>query len=60
MDRLLEEAELDDDQERAVEREFAREYHLTTCDDRLETVAEDIVLHFVRPSISTSRCAITR
>jgi len=46
MEQLLEEAELDDAQEKAVEREFAREYHLITRDDRLEAVAKDIVKHF--------------
>jgi type I restriction enzyme R subunit len=46
MERLLEEAELDDEQEKKLEREFAREYHLITRDDRLEAVAEDIVEHF--------------
>lgn len=47
MERLLEEAELDDDQEKKLEREFAREYHLITRDDRLEKIAEDIVAHFM-------------
>ena len=47
LERLLEDAELDEAQERKVEREFAREYHLITRDDRLETVAEDIVQHFM-------------
>ncbi|HEY5485422.1 MAG TPA: type I restriction endonuclease subunit R [Candidatus Cryosericum sp.] len=46
MERLLEEAELDEGQEKAVEREFAREYHLITRDDRLEAVAKDLVAHF--------------
>ena len=46
MDRLLEEAELDEAQEKKLEREFAREYHLITRDDRLEKIAEDIVEHF--------------
>ena len=43
MERLLEEAELDEDQEKKLEREFAREYHLITRDDRLEAVAKDLV-----------------
>jgi type I restriction enzyme R subunit len=47
MERLLGEAELDEDQEKKLEREFAREYHLITRDDRLEKVAEDIVAHFM-------------
>ncbi|MFZ2447374.1 MAG: type I restriction endonuclease subunit R [Syntrophobacteraceae bacterium] len=46
MERLLEEAELDEAQEKKLEREFAREYHLITRDDRLEAVAEDLVAHF--------------
>ena len=44
---LIEAAELDDEQEKKLEREFAREYHLITRDDRLEKVAEDIVAHFM-------------
>lgn len=47
LEELLEEAELDEDQERKVEREFAREYHLITRDDRLETIADDLVRHFM-------------
>jgi type I restriction enzyme R subunit len=47
LETLIEKAELDDDQEKKLEREFAREYHLITRDDRLEKVAEDLVAHFV-------------
>ncbi|WP_026987166.1 type I restriction endonuclease subunit R [Fodinicurvata fenggangensis] len=46
MDKLLEEAELDADQERKVQRVFAREYHLISRDERLEAIAEDLVQHF--------------
>ena len=46
MENLLEEAELDEAQERKLEREFAREYHLVTRDERLDKVAEDVVQHF--------------
>jgi len=46
MERLLEEAELDEAQEKKLEREFAREYHLITRNDRLEAVAKDLVAHF--------------
>jgi len=46
MGRLLEEAELDEAQETRLEREFAREYHLITRDERLEAVAKDLVEHF--------------
>jgi type I restriction enzyme R subunit len=44
---LLEEAELNEDQERKVEQVFAREYHLITREDRLEAIATDLVSHFV-------------
>jgi type I restriction enzyme R subunit len=44
--RLIEDAELDPAQEARLERELARQYHLLTRDDRLETVAQDIVQHF--------------
>ena len=44
---LLDAAELDEEQEMKLEREFAREYHLITRDDRLEAVATDIVEHFI-------------
>lgn len=47
LEKLLEAAELDEDQEAKLEREFAREYHLITREDRLEKVAEDIVTHFM-------------
>lgn len=47
MEALLEEAELDEAQERRLEREFAREYHLVTRDERLERVAQDVVSHFL-------------
>lgn len=47
MAALLEEAELDEEQERKVEQVFAREYHLITRDDRLEAIAKDLVSHFV-------------
>jgi type I restriction enzyme R subunit len=43
----IEEAELDEEQEKKVEREFSRQYHLITRDDRLETIAKDIVTHFM-------------
>ena len=47
LEQILEEAELDEAQEAKLEREFAREYHLITRDERLETVTEDIVSHFI-------------
>jgi len=47
LDTLLEDADLDEDQAKKVEREFAREYHLITRDDRLDAIASDLVQHFV-------------
>jgi len=47
MERLLEDAELDEAQARMVEQVFAREYHLITRNDRLDAVAKDIVQHFM-------------
>ena len=44
--QIVDEAELDEEQEIKLEREFSREYHLITRDDRLEKIAEDIVHHF--------------
>ena len=46
MERLLEEAELDEEQEKKLEREFAREYHLITREDRLDAIAKDLTDHF--------------
>lgn len=46
LEQLIEDADLDEAQGRKVEREFAREYHLITRDDRLEAVAADLVRHF--------------
>ena len=47
MERILEEAELDEEQEKKLEREFAREYHLITREDRLEAISKDLVSHFI-------------
>jgi type I restriction enzyme R subunit len=44
---LIETAELDSEQEAKLERELGRQYHILTRDDRLETVAKDIVQHFL-------------
>jgi type I restriction enzyme, R subunit len=45
--RLIEEAELDPEQEARLARELSRQYHILTRDERLETVAQDIVRHFL-------------
>ena len=47
LQKIIEEAMLADEQERKLEREFARQYHIITRDDRLEKIAEDIVEHFM-------------
>jgi type I restriction enzyme R subunit len=47
MEDLLDEAMLDEAQEAKLEKQFAREYHLITRDDRLEEVAKDMVAHFM-------------
>ncbi len=44
---ICDRADLDEDQERKLEREFAREYHLITREDRLERIGEDIVAHYM-------------
>jgi type I restriction enzyme R subunit len=45
--RLIEDADLDAEQQEKLEGVLGRQYHLITRDDRLETVAQDIVRHFV-------------
>jgi type I restriction enzyme R subunit len=45
--RLIEDADLDAEQEAKLEKVLGRQYHLITRADRLETVAQDIVLHFL-------------
>jgi type I restriction enzyme R subunit len=45
--QMLEEAELDNQQERALARRFATEYQLITRPARLERIAADLVRHFV-------------
>lgn len=47
IEQILEEAEIDEAQEVKLEREFSNEYHLITRDERLETIAKDIVEHFM-------------
>lgn len=44
---LIENTTLDPEQEAKLERDLGRQYHLITRDDRLETVAKDIVRHFL-------------
>jgi type I restriction enzyme R subunit len=46
LDELLDAAMLDDEQDKKLQREFARQYHLITRDDRLEQIAADLARHF--------------
>ena len=45
-ENILEEAQIDEREEQKLEREFAREYHLITNEDRLDKIAKDIIEHF--------------
>lgn len=45
--RVIESADLDEEREDQLAREFAREYHLVTREDRLKAIAADIVSHFL-------------
>lgn len=47
LNRVIEDAMLDDEQETRLEREFLREYHLITREERLDKIAEDIVSHYM-------------
>lgn len=47
LNRVIEGAMLDEDQEERLEREFLREYHLITRGERLDKIAEDIVSHYM-------------
>ena len=51
--RIVEKAFLDEDQEKKLEREVGREYHLITRDNRLEDVARNIVTHFTNHGFFT-------
>lgn len=44
--RVIEDAELDDDQQRKLERVLGKQYHLITREERLDKIAADIVRHF--------------
>lgn len=46
MAAILEAAELDEEQAKKLEREFGREYHIITREERLEAIAQDMVAHF--------------
>jgi len=44
---ILDEADLSDEQEAKLESEFAKAYHIITREERLDTVAKDIVDHYM-------------
>lgn len=44
---ILDEADLTEEQEARLETEFSKAYHIITRDDRLETVAKDLVEHYI-------------
>jgi type I restriction enzyme R subunit len=44
---VIEAADLDPEQETKLDRELSRQYHILTRDERLETIAQDIVRHFL-------------
>lgn len=44
---ILDQADLSDEQEAKLEREFANAYHIITREERLDIIAEDIVEHFM-------------
>lgn len=44
---VIEAADLDDRQEHRLDKELSRQYHIITRDQRLETVAKDIVSHYL-------------
>ncbi|MGQ4274699.1 type I restriction endonuclease subunit R [Terrihabitans sp. B22-R8] len=46
LDQLLDEAALDEEQEKKLQRTFAKQYHLITRNDRLDEIAADLVRHF--------------
>lgn len=45
--RAIDSADLDEEAEDQLAREFSREYHLVTREERLEAIAADIVSHFL-------------
>ena len=44
---IIDNADLTDESEAKLEHEFSRAYHIITRDDRLDTIAEDIVEHYM-------------
>jgi type I restriction enzyme R subunit len=44
---IIDDADLTEESESRLEKEFSRAYHIITRDDRLETIAKDLVEHFM-------------
>lgn len=44
---ILDQADLTEEQETRLETEFSKVYHIITRDDRLETIAADLVEHYI-------------
>ncbi|MEZ8408616.1 type I restriction endonuclease subunit R [Vibrio splendidus] len=44
---IIEQSDLTEEQEEKLEREFSKSYHIITRDDRLETIAKDLVEHYI-------------
>lgn len=47
LNQVIEDAMLDEAQESKLEREFLREYHLITREERLDKISEDIIEHYM-------------
>jgi type I restriction enzyme, R subunit len=56
---LVESADLSEEAEKKLERELGRQYHLITRDDRLETIAQDIVRHFLARGFQGKAMVVT-
>jgi type I restriction enzyme R subunit len=56
---VIEAADLDGEEEQKLERELGRRYHIITRDDRLETIARDIVCHFLARGFMGKAIAIS-
>lgn len=46
LDDLLDEAALDEEQEKKLQQAFGKQYHLITRNDRLDEIAQDVAKHF--------------
>jgi type I restriction enzyme R subunit len=46
LDELLDEAALNEEQEKKLQQTFGKQYHLITRNDRLDEIAADLVRHF--------------